>query len=208
MCYIRGSHRWKRADSGEPLVYQMSNLITDKTDGAQPVKEAYQARTGLPPLPDIEHNEGDYDIVYIGANPGDVIVHHNQTVHGSFGNSSGRHRRGASIRYVGDDVVYGYQARSLWAGPSYSSPTKESPLAKRVANGEGPGNPGLALNNRSKKAGSSSSSSSSTSTSSSSSANRRAPNMGSGLKEGEPLPSIPAFPVVWPKGDVPPFAKL
>ena len=81
MCYVRGSHRWRGGvKDGEGSVYQMNNLVTDKADGAQPLKERYEESTGMPPLPDIEHNEGDYDIVYITARPGDVIVHHNRTV--------------------------------------------------------------------------------------------------------------------------------
>merc|ERR1711959_426117 len=47
----------------------------------------------------------DYDIVFHEAKPGDVVIHHQNTVHGSLGNTSTeRHRRAASIRYTGDDV--------------------------------------------------------------------------------------------------------
>merc|ERR1712216_20865 len=56
---------------------------------------------------DIEGNERDFDIIYHEAKPGDVVVHHRNTIHGSAGNTSlERHRRAASIRYIGDDVVY------------------------------------------------------------------------------------------------------
>ena len=41
-----------------------------------------------------------------GAQPGDVIVHHANTVHGATGNSSRRDRRAFSLHYLGDDVRY------------------------------------------------------------------------------------------------------
>merc|ERR1712146_82372 len=55
---------------------------------------------------DIEGNEDKFNIVYFDAKPGDVIIHHPRTVHGSRGNTgaSGRRRLAASIRYIGDDI--------------------------------------------------------------------------------------------------------
>ena len=35
------------------------------------------------PLPDIEGNRGDYDIVTHTSDPGDVIVHHSNLIHGA-----------------------------------------------------------------------------------------------------------------------------
>jgi ectoine hydroxylase-related dioxygenase (phytanoyl-CoA dioxygenase family) len=58
-------------------------------------------------LPDIEGNEGDYDIVTYPSRPGDVIVHHSNLIHGSRPNYlTDRTRRAVSFRYAGDDVTY------------------------------------------------------------------------------------------------------
>ena len=58
-------------------------------------------------LPDIEGNRDDYDIVGFDCQPGDVIVHHVMTVHGSGGNlSRDRGRAAMSFRYCGDDIRY------------------------------------------------------------------------------------------------------
>jgi hypothetical protein len=61
----------------------------------------------LLPLPDIEGNEGDYDIVTIPSEPGDVIVHHSNLIHGSKPNyDTTAPRLAGSFRYTGDDVRY------------------------------------------------------------------------------------------------------
>ena len=88
MGYVRGSHRWP--------THASSGFVTQHSMIESP----------LPQLPDIEGAEGDYDIVYYPAQPGDIIVHHANTVHGSTGNASNRHRRAFSLHYLGDDVRY------------------------------------------------------------------------------------------------------
>jgi len=88
--YVRGSHRWGK--SFKPNVF-MSRLTTPGSEGEE--------------LPDIDHNEDKYDIVYFDVEPGDVVIHHFRTVHGSHGNASTtRTRRAASLRYVGEQVRY------------------------------------------------------------------------------------------------------
>ncbi|MEO0369052.1 MAG: phytanoyl-CoA dioxygenase family protein [Pseudomonadota bacterium] len=90
MGYIRGSHRG-------PLY--LPNTFVSQT----PMPGAH----GHEQLPDIEGNEDDYDIVYCEAEPGDVIMHHVRTLHGSTGNTSPtRRRRAMGLRYIGDDVRY------------------------------------------------------------------------------------------------------
>merc|ERR1712046_175253 len=90
-----GSHRGP--------TYAPNNLLTTKASQTM----AAHMPEGVPLLPDIEGHEKDYDIIYHEASPGDVVVHHQNTIHGSAGNTSlERHRRAASIRYIGDDVVY------------------------------------------------------------------------------------------------------
>ncbi|MEM8935650.1 MAG: phytanoyl-CoA dioxygenase family protein [Pseudomonadota bacterium] len=59
------------------------------------------------PLPDVERNEEKYGVAYYPAEPGDIIVHHVKTWHGSTGNTSAtRHRRALTLRYLGDDIRY------------------------------------------------------------------------------------------------------
>lgn len=95
MCYIRGSHRGP--------TYAPRNLVVSAP--GQTMNDSMP--TDVPLVPDIEAHEADFDVVYIEARPGDVIVHHINTLHGAAGNSSAtQHRRAASIRYIGDDVVF------------------------------------------------------------------------------------------------------
>jgi len=89
MGYVRGSHRWD--------VHSANIFVT---------QEAIPGSSGQP-LPDIEGNEDQFDIKYIESGPGDAIVHHVRTVHGSTGNESTRRdRRALTMRYLGDDVRY------------------------------------------------------------------------------------------------------
>ena len=71
MGYVRGSHRWPE-HSPNTLFSQQATHVND-----------------APPLPDIEGREAEFDVVYFDAEPGDVIIHHPRTVHGSRGNTSG-----------------------------------------------------------------------------------------------------------------------
>ncbi|MBP6013268.1 MAG: phytanoyl-CoA dioxygenase family protein [Alphaproteobacteria bacterium] len=88
--YVRGSHRWGK--TFKPNTF-MSRLTMPNAEGDE--------------LPDIDNNESDYDIVYFEVEPGDVVIHHLRTVHGSHGNASTtRTRRAASLRYVGEQVRY------------------------------------------------------------------------------------------------------
>ena len=88
MGYVRGSHRWPT---------HAANGFVTRTP---------LPGSSLPQLPDIDGAAGDYDIVYYPAQPGDVIVHHANTVHGATGNSSRRDRHAVSLHYLGDDVRY------------------------------------------------------------------------------------------------------
>ena len=100
MCYVRGSHRWGK--NFIPIDFVSQNEPMPKFEGV-----SYE---GLVPTPLVEGHEDDFDVVCIDAEPGDVIVHHWATLHGSTGNvSKDRIRRAASVRYAGDDVTY-YQS--------------------------------------------------------------------------------------------------
>jgi hypothetical protein len=88
--YVRGSHRWRK--TYKPNVF-MSRLAMPGSEGDD--------------LPDIDNNEDKYDIVYFDVEPGDVVIHHFRTVHGSHGNASTtRTRRAASLRYVSEHVRF------------------------------------------------------------------------------------------------------
>jgi hypothetical protein len=94
MGYVRGSHIRK-------IEYQPNNLVTQTPTHVMQEDE-------VPPMPDIEGSESEYDVVYYDADPGDVIIHSMYTMHGATGNTgaSGRRRMAASIRYLGDDIRY------------------------------------------------------------------------------------------------------
>ena len=90
MRYVRGSHKWMR--EFQPNVF-ISPLAFPGAEG-----EA---------LPDIETCAEQYDIIQFDYEPGDILVHHYQTVHGAGANLSRYQvRRAASLRYCGDDMVY------------------------------------------------------------------------------------------------------
>lgn len=79
--YIPGSHRWGRT-------------IRDRN---------YAAAPGDDDLPD----PSTYDTVTWSVEPGDIVLHHPLTVHGSQGNrSASARRRAVSIRYAGDDIRF------------------------------------------------------------------------------------------------------
>ncbi len=91
MGYVIGSHRWGK-------LFKPSDFATNS--GTFPEVGGISLK-GLDTL-----SEGaldDEEIRYFDAEPGDVIVHHWATLHGSRGNTSAsRTRRAASIRYALD----------------------------------------------------------------------------------------------------------
>ncbi len=92
--FVRGSHLWNRWFQPERF---------GETSG----HGDYERNPDYEPMPDIEAMRDDYDIVSWDLAPGDVYVFHGLTVHGAGGNQ--RHdvrRRGYTVRYTGDDVVY------------------------------------------------------------------------------------------------------
>ena len=92
--FIRGSHKWGRWF--QPEVFGKTKTISQ-----------YERNPDFEDIPDIEAHRDDYDIVSWDLEPGDVYVFSAMTVHGAGGNSSGTsRRRGYTVRYTGDDVVY------------------------------------------------------------------------------------------------------
>lgn len=94
MEFIRGSHQWDR-------------WFQPETFGKTAAHGGYEENPKYEPMPDIEAARGGYDIVSWDLAPGDAYVFHALTVHGAGGNHSHEtRRRGYTVRYTGDDVVY------------------------------------------------------------------------------------------------------
>jgi len=95
MGYVKGSHRWGKT-------FKPSDFRTDT--GTFPEVGGIDF-TGLDTL---DHTLLKSDtITYFDAEPGDVIVHHWATLHGSHGNvSATRVRRAASVRYALEGCRY------------------------------------------------------------------------------------------------------
>ena len=92
--FIRGSHLWDRWF--QPEVFGKTKAVS-----------TYERNPDYEDIPDIESERENYDIISWDLAPGDVYVFHGMTVHGAGGNlTSSRRRRGYTIRYTGDDVVY------------------------------------------------------------------------------------------------------
>lgn len=90
MQYVRGSHL-------DGKQYQPNMFVSQATlPGAQGDI-----------LPDIEADPDQFDLIHFETEPGDVLVHHYKTIHGTGGNLNPFiPRRAASIRYGGDDLRY------------------------------------------------------------------------------------------------------
>jgi ectoine hydroxylase-related dioxygenase (phytanoyl-CoA dioxygenase family) len=87
--YIPGSHRWEKMFKANVFI---SELAFPGAEGAE--------------MPKIESNPEAYGVQYLEAEPGDVLVHHFLTVHGSEGNRSDIPRAAFSLRYCDADIRY------------------------------------------------------------------------------------------------------
>ncbi len=93
MSYVKGSHKW--ADEFGSSMF-ISHTPMPGSAGSR--------------VPDIEGNPSKYDLVSFSVDPGDVVVHHFRTLHGSGGNRTvNKNRRVMSFRYVGDDMRYRFR---------------------------------------------------------------------------------------------------
>ncbi|MFT6423040.1 MAG: ectoine hydroxylase-related dioxygenase (phytanoyl-CoA dioxygenase family) [Thalassolituus sp.] len=90
LLYVKGSHKWPQRFKAVSPDY-VATLMDDKMED----------------IPDINANLDKYELLDWDMEPGDVLVFHPLTLHGSYGNSSRvRRRRALALRWVGDDVVY------------------------------------------------------------------------------------------------------
>ena len=95
--YETGTMLYVRGIDGKAQDYQPNTFVSHASlPGAEGAE-----------LPDIENNLDAYDVVHFDVEPGDVLVHHYKTIHGTSGNASRYQvRRAASLRYCGDDIRY------------------------------------------------------------------------------------------------------
>jgi len=89
--YVAGSHRWNRRFKPVPFGGGGAMIESPEEDV----------------IPDINANRDSYTLLNWDMEPGDCLVHHALTIHGSGGNTTLHQRRRAlATRWVGDDVVY------------------------------------------------------------------------------------------------------
>ena len=110
--FVRGSHRGtlfntSRFDPGDPTL---------------PIFDVSPDHPGyLPPLPDIETNRDQYDIVAYATKPGDVIAFHTSMLHGGGATDTGTpERRTLTLRFFGEDCRMAH------------SPGPPAPFGKRI----------------------------------------------------------------------------
>ncbi len=96
--FIVGSHKETMFDGFDP------QKPDDPTSGFY--------NEGLPILPDIQANRGDYDIASWSLMPGDIIISSPSTIHGGGPTHLESRRRALAIRVFGDDVVYAERPKS------------------------------------------------------------------------------------------------
>jgi ectoine hydroxylase-related dioxygenase (phytanoyl-CoA dioxygenase family) len=97
LLYVRGSHKWPQRFKAVSPDY-VASLLDDTMED----------------VPDINANPGQYDLLDWDMEPGDVLVFHPLTLHGSYGNASRvRRRRALALRWTGDDVVYAPSSKRM-----------------------------------------------------------------------------------------------
>lgn len=90
LLYVKGSHKWPQRFKAISPDYVAA--IIDET---------------MDDIPDINANLDQYELLEWDMQPGDMLVFHPLTLHGSYGNSSRTMRRRAlALRWTGDDVRY------------------------------------------------------------------------------------------------------
>lgn len=92
MGYIPASHMW--GQTFNPNVF-LCEMVSPGSTGQD--------------LPPVEAFPEHYGVQYVEAEPGDIVIHHFQTIHGSEGNQSNRSRRAFSLRYCDADIRYRFR---------------------------------------------------------------------------------------------------
>lgn len=105
MGYVRGSHL-------DATVWRPNLFVT---------REAIPGADGAD-VPDFHADPGDAEVIWLDAEPGDVLVHHARTLHGAGPNrSTTLRRRAISIRYCGAGVTF--RRRALTPKPHHDDYT-------------------------------------------------------------------------------------
>ena len=103
--YLRGSHRWGKIY--HPIGFKDIPAITDTY-----VNSPYED------MPDFEATYDRYDWLVGEAVPGDLLLHHTRTVHGSLGNLTARYRRAITSFYVGDQATWNPHVANMFHNKS------------------------------------------------------------------------------------------
>lgn len=97
LLYVRGSHKWPQRFKAISPDY-VAAIIDDEMDD----------------IPDINADPDSYELLDWEMEPGDILMFHPLTLHGSYGNASRtRRRRALALRWTGDDVIYAPSARRM-----------------------------------------------------------------------------------------------
>lgn len=97
LLYVKGSHKWPQRFKAISPDY-VATLIDDEMDD----------------IPDINAHPEQYELLDWDMQPGDILMFHPLTLHGSYGNSSRTMRRRAlALRWTGDDVVFAPSSKRM-----------------------------------------------------------------------------------------------
>jgi len=92
--FVRGSHRWGRRF--QPRYFK------ERPDADLAIED-----NPYEPVPDVDGQRGDYELLAWELEPGDCIVFHALTLHGAPDTAtSARRRRGYATRWLGEGVTY------------------------------------------------------------------------------------------------------
>lgn len=97
LMYARGSHRWPQRFKAISPDY-VAAIIDEAMDD----------------IPDINAEPSKYELLDWEMQPGDILMFHPLTLHGSYGNNHRtRSRRALALRWTGDDVVWAPSAKRM-----------------------------------------------------------------------------------------------
>lgn len=97
LLYVKGSHKWPHRFKALSPDY-VAAIIDESMDD----------------IPDINADPGKYELLHWDMEPGDILMFHPLTLHGSFGNKSRTTpRRALALRWTGDDVTYQPHAKRM-----------------------------------------------------------------------------------------------
>jgi ectoine hydroxylase-related dioxygenase (phytanoyl-CoA dioxygenase family) len=103
--YLRGSHKWETIY--HPIGFKNIAAITDTY-----VNSPYAD------WPDFEADYDKYDWLIAEAEPGDLLLHHPMTIHGSLGNLTKNYRRAVTSFYVGSSTTWNPHVANMFHNKS------------------------------------------------------------------------------------------